>query len=160
MHDRQKLANVVCSMLVRPLPEDLLPAAHVNAAVFQRSRAAGTGRVHTIAFSHRWMGRKQPLPAGNRFSNLGGILPLEGLFGRRTAGKGFVLRTGEALHLRGAFFPTGENSGLAPFPNHIELCFLDHFNSCAMASISTSKAGSLSGDRFSWKSTVIPSSST
>jgi hypothetical protein len=56
------------------------------------------------------------------------ILPPEGLFSRTAAWEGLVLRAVNALHLRGAFFPTGENPGLAPFPNHVELCLLTHMS--------------------------------
>ena len=87
MHDRQEFANVIGAMLVRPLPEDLLPAAQVHAAVFQRPGAAGTGRIHAIAFGDRRMWRKQPIPAGGGFSNLGSILSLKGLFGCARLGK-------------------------------------------------------------------------
>ena len=80
----------------------------------------------TMLAGDRRVGGKQPVPAGNGFASMGAVLPLEGLLGGQAAGEGLVLCAGKPLHLPGAFLPTGENPGLAPFPDHVEFRFFSH----------------------------------
>ena len=171
MDDRQELANIICTVLERSLPEKFLARACDNASIFQSARAAGASRIHAVTRLQRWIWRKQPCPAGsNRFTGLGEDLAMQGLLGSQAGRKGFEARTSEALYLGGASFPTGEDAGLASFPDHVKLVFWGHindqlsaiyyFNSCAMESICSRAEGSFATGRFNWKSVVNPSSST
>ena len=122
LDDRQELSDIIRAMFVWPLMKDLLAGMQVNATIFQPSRGCRNRR-------HPRNSYREPANRGEHHSPRetgfppGGILSLKGMFGCGAAGKGFVLGARKAMHLVGALLPTGENPGLAAFPDHIKLAF-------------------------------------
>ena len=119
--DGQELANVVGAIFEGPLAEQFLARGGVHAVVFHRPGVADRRGIHAVAVGD-WAAKGAQgslVRLGSPLSFIVRVGGLQGRFGSRAGVEGLIFGALEAVHLRGAFPPGGEDPGFPALPDHV-----------------------------------------